>query len=291
MMIDTHIHLDADQYNPPDQVIARARAAGLSGVVAPGVGPASNGRVLALAARHPGFVHPACGFHPEAYDLTGADLEQTLAQIHDHRERLCAVGEVGLPWYGARAGPATPAARDQLAALARAAAHADLALILHAPHAAAGPALEIARSAGVRRAIFHWHKSAPAVTAAIIAAGYLISLTPEAVYRDRDQALARAVPLSSMLVETNGPAPHRGPFTGCLTEPWMVAPAIDAIALILGESSAAVRAATTANAIVAFRLRPVPQLQVPAPASVLFSRRVALNLFPTPSGVERRRGA
>lgn len=290
-MIDTHIHLDADQYNSPDQVIARARAAGLRGVVAPGVGPASNCRVLALAARHPGFVHPACGFHPEAYDLTSADLEQTLAQIHDHRERWCAIGEVGLPWYGASGRAATPAARDQLAALARCAVHADLALILHAPHAAAGPALEIVRSAGVRRAIFHWHKSAPAVTAAIIEAGYMISLTPEAVYRDRDQALARVVPLSSMLVETDGPAPHRGPFAGCLTEPWMVAPAIDAIALILGESSAAVRATTTANAIAAFHLRPAPPLQVPAPSAILPSRRIALNLLLNSPSAERRREA
>ncbi len=290
-MIDTHIHLDADQYAAPDQVIVRARAAGVRGVVVPGVGPASNRRVLALAARHPGFVHPAFGFHPEAYDLTGADLELTLAQIRDHHGDLRAIGEIGLPWYGDRARAATPAARDHLAQLARAAVRFDLALILHAPHAAAGAAFEIVRAAGVRRAIFHWHKAEPAVTAAIVDAGYMISLTPEAVYRDRDQQLARIVPLSSMVVETDGPAPHRGPFSGCLTEPWMLARAIEAIALIVGETAASVRAVTTANAIAALRLRPAATRPIFLPAPLLPSLRAALNLIPTPSRAERRRGA
>jgi TatD DNase family protein len=289
-MIDTHIHLDAESYDAPDQVIARARSAGVRGVVVPGVSPSSNARVLALAAAYPGFVHPAFGFHPESYDLSESDLEQALAQIHDNRDRIHAVGEVGLPWYGDRAAAATPAARDHLATLARAAANHDLAIILHAPHGAAGPALEIVRSAGVKRAVFHWHKSERRVTSAILDAGYMISLTPEAVYRDRDQDLVRAVPLSNLLVETDGPAPHRGPFTGCLTEPWMIARTFEAIALIVGDTPQAVRAATTANAIATFRFHPAPLRMIPSPAAVLPSICGALNLYPTARVMERRRG-
>ncbi len=290
-MIDTHIHLDAQPYDAPDQVIARARAAGVRGVVVPGVSPDSNARALGLAAIYSGFVHPALGFHPESYDLNESDLELALAQIHDNRDRICAVGEVGLPWYGERASAATPAARDHLAALARAAVTYDLAIILHAPHGAAGPALEIVRSAGVRRAVFHWHKAERRVTNAILDAGYMISLTPEAVYRDRDQDLVRAVPLSNLLVETDGPAPHRGPFAGCLTEPWMIARTFEAIALIAGDTPPAVRAATTANAIATFRFHPAPHRMIQPPAPVLPPICAALNLYPTARVMERRRGA
>ncbi len=289
-MIDTHIHLDARQYDAPGEVIARARAAGVRGIVVPGVSPESNARVLALAAAYPGFVHSALGFHPESCDLNESDLELALAQIHDNRLRICAVGEVGLPWYGGRAAAATPAARDHLAALARAAAGYDLAMILHAPHGAAGPALEIVRSAGVRRAVFHWHKAERRVTSAILDAGYMISLTPETVYRDRDQDLVRFVPLSNLLVESDGPAPHRGPFAGCVTEPWMIARTFEAIALIVGDTPAALRAATTANAIATFRFHPAPHRAIQPPATGLPAICGALNLYPTPSAIERRRG-
>ena len=63
-MIDTHIHLDADQYADVDQLVNRALAAGVDALIVPGVGPDSNAKVLALARRFPSTVHPALGFHP-----------------------------------------------------------------------------------------------------------------------------------------------------------------------------------------------------------------------------------
>jgi TatD DNase family protein len=108
----------------------------------------------------------------------------------------------------------------------------DLALILHAPHQSAADALAIALSAGVTRAVFHWHKSDQATTQAILDAGYFVSLTPEVVYRERERELARFVPLSSLVVETDGPWQYGGAFAGQPTGPWMIRDAIEAIAEI-----------------------------------------------------------
>ncbi|HYA34543.1 MAG TPA: TatD family hydrolase, partial [Candidatus Binataceae bacterium] len=80
-MIDTHIHLDADQYADVSDLIKRSRAAGVDAVVAVGSSPDSNRRVLALAEAYRGFVHPALGMHPERADLSDADFEATLAMI------------------------------------------------------------------------------------------------------------------------------------------------------------------------------------------------------------------
>ena len=59
--------------------------------------------------------------------------------IERERDSICAIGEVGLPWYGERASDAAvlDAAKVTLARFARAAAALDLPLILHAPHARA----------------------------------------------------------------------------------------------------------------------------------------------------------
>ena len=249
-MIDSHIHLDADQYADVGGLIKRARDAGVKAIVAPGITPASNRRVMELATRHPDFVHPAIGFHPERFEVTDADLEITIAMARSHRDRICAIGEVGLPWYGemARRDDVVARARTILERFAQLANELDLALILHSPHQTAANALAIIKSAKVRRAVFHWHKSDEATTRAIIEAGYFISITPEVVYRERDRALARMVPLDRMMVETDGPWPHGGRFEGKATEPNLIPDVISAIARIRGDSIATVAQALAVNA-------------------------------------------
>lgn len=255
-MIDSHIHLDADQYADVAGLIKRARDAGVGAAVVPGITPASNRRVLEMAGEHPGFVHAAVGFHPERFELTDDDAEATLALIRSRRDSICAVGEVGLPYYGngARKAEVVARVRTILARFAELAAKLDLALILHCPHETAREALAILQQAEVRRAVFHWHKSDEATTRAIIAAGYFISITPEVVYRERDQALAKMVPLANLMVETDGPWPYRGPFAGRMTEPAMVADAVAAIASIKRVATEYVAEAATSNTKSLFRI-------------------------------------
>jgi TatD DNase family protein len=249
-MIDSHIHLDADQYADVVTLIKRAREAGVTAVVAPGVSPSSNRRVMELANAHPDFVYAAIGFHPERFDLTDEDLAATFATIREYRDRICAIGEVGLPYYGqlAHHEDVLTRGRKVLERFAQLASELDIALILHCPHQTAGSALNIIKNANVRRAVFHWHKSDEATTRAILEAGYFISLTPEVVYRDRDQALAAIVPLSRMMVETDGPWPYGGPFEGRPTEPHFIADVISAIARIRGSSIDAIAEALATNA-------------------------------------------
>lgn len=256
-MIDSHVHLDADQYPDPSGAIKRARAAGVSAMVVPGVGPASNRAVLELAKKYPGVILPALGFHPERFEHSEDDSREVLEMIEHERESICAIGEVGLPWYGERAKDAgmLVAAKVTLSRFARAAVTFDLPLILHAPHARAAEALTIIREAGVTRAVFHWHKSDEQTTRAIINAGYFISLTPEVAYRTRDQDLARMLPADRILVETDGPWSYGGQFAGRLTEPAMIKEVVAAIAHLRCTTFEEIAAATTANARALFRIR------------------------------------
>ena len=256
-MIDSHVHLDADQYPDPSGAIKRALDAGVSAMVVPGVGPASNRRVIELARRYPGVVYPAVGFHPEQFEHGEHDALAVLEMIARERNSICAVGEVGLPWYGLDAGDAgaRDAAKLTLARFAHAAAAMDLPLILHAPHRCAADALAIIGEARVKRAVFHWHKSDEQTTRAIIDAGYFISLTPEVAYRERDRDLARMLPANRILVETDGPWPYGGQFAGRLTEPAMIKDVVAAIAHLRCTTFEEIAGSTTANARTLFRLR------------------------------------
>jgi TatD DNase family protein len=236
MIVDTHCHLHDSAFGDVRATLAHARECDVWGVVAVGCDPASNARTLEAATGHQKLVWPALGFHPEWEKLTDTDLETVEAQVEEHHARIVGVGEVGLPWYTLEG--ATDAAglmargRARLDRLLRLATRFDLPVVVHAPHGAAADALGALGTAGVERAVFHWHKGAPEVTRAIVDAGHFISVTPEVVYRERDRELVEAVPLDSLLVESDAPWPYKGEFENVTSGPWMAGRVAEEVAKI-----------------------------------------------------------
>ncbi len=92
--IDTHAHL-ADLPNV-DSVVKRAKAAGLSGIVA--VSASIHHRsTLKLAIEHRGFIHAALGIHPT--EFFNQDLEAALDIIKTNRGPVSPLGEIGLDYW------------------------------------------------------------------------------------------------------------------------------------------------------------------------------------------------
>jgi len=236
MIIDSHCHLQDPAFDDSRSVVTRSIEQQVWGIVAVGSDPESNLRTLSAAAHNGKMVWPALGFHPELTRLTDDDLALVEGQVGQHHARLVALGEIGLPWYSLD-GAADRAAlakrgEQRFARLLDLAARFDLPVVVHAPHGAAERALELLRARGTERAVFHWHKAAADVTRAILDAGYLVSVTPEVVYRDRDRELVEAVPLGSLLIESDAPWPYRGEFEGMPSGPWLCARVAEEVAKI-----------------------------------------------------------
>jgi len=236
MIIDSHCHLHDPAFEDTRGVVTRATEHDVWGVVAVGCDPDTNHHTLEAAAANGKAVWPALGFHPEWTDLTDEQLTEVESQIEVHHARIVALGEVGLPWYSLEG--ASDAARlmargrRRFQRLLDVAARFDLPVIVHAPHGAAQGAFAALRAKGVERAVFHWHKAPPEVTRAIVDAGYLVSVTPEVVYRERDRELVETVPLESLLVESDGPWPYQGEFEGMASGPWLVGRVAEEVAKI-----------------------------------------------------------
>ena len=260
-LIDTHIHLASPKYRDLAGLMARAQAAGITAVVAVAVDEASSRHILEMQQAFPGFVCAGLGVHPER-PITDAETERVIALIRQERPRLAAVAEVGLPWYSIRERPdrdaVMAAAEPRLRRFLQLAHALDLAVVLHAPHAAAASALGLLEAEGIERAVFHWHKAPPDVTDAIVARGYYVSVTPETCYRERDRELVAAVPLTHLVLETDGPWPYGGAFEGQPTEPTFLSPLVRAVAEIKGRDSDEVAEITTRNAAALFHLRGEP---------------------------------
>lgn len=235
MIIDSHCHLHDPAFADVRGTVIRATEHNVWGAVAVGCDLATNERTLQAAAENGKAVWPALGFHPE-WTLTRVDLEAVEAQIHANHARLVAIGEVGLPWYGlgaaADADGVRREARERLERLTDLACRYDLPVILHAPHGAAADALAILKRRGVERAVFHWHKASVEVTREIVDAGYLVSVTPDLVYRDRDREMVERVPIESLLVESDAPWQYQGEFENVTSGPWLVARVAEEVAKI-----------------------------------------------------------
>ena len=99
--IDTHSHIYGEEFDADrEEVIARAKAAGVSHIFLPNINEGSVRPMLNLCERHPDFCYPMIGLHPE--DVTEkwpsvlAAMEQRLQKTG---HPFIGIGEVGLDFY------------------------------------------------------------------------------------------------------------------------------------------------------------------------------------------------
>ncbi len=99
MLIDTHCHLDPEYFpEGPDETLARARSAGVTGFVCVGVGsPAQARAALELAGRR-ADVWATVGVHPHDAQQCDSSLEGELSQL-GREPRVVAIGEIGLDFH------------------------------------------------------------------------------------------------------------------------------------------------------------------------------------------------
>jgi len=102
--IDTHTHLDGSEFDADrNEVIMRAKAAGVSKVFIPSIDLPSVDSVLATCGRYKGYAYPMIGLHPEEVK---ADWRDVIAQMKPRLDApdhpFIAIGEVGLDYYWSR---------------------------------------------------------------------------------------------------------------------------------------------------------------------------------------------
>ena len=251
-MIDTHCHLDQPLCDADRaEVLARARAAGVTDVVVPAVGPDRWEGLLAAARGTPGL-HAGLGVHqqllpeldPRQDDRVLADLDAALS-----RGGAVGVGECGLDGPSAEAGaPMDRQVRVLEGHLALARKHR-LPVMLHGWRAWEPLLATLERDGLPAGGVFHSYSAPAAEVPAFARLGLHFAFAgPLTWERARKPVLAlRAVPLERLLLETDAPdqtpRPHRG-----RCEPAYLALVARAAAGALGMTLEALDALTSENA-------------------------------------------
>ena len=252
MYFDSHAHLDDTRFQADfDEVLARMRENGVTGMMNIGCDLPSSERSVALAERYD-WIWAAVGSHPDDADhVDGALIEAYRTLCKNPRVR--AIGEIGLDYHyeDVPRDIQKKAFRMQLQ-LAR---ETGMPVVVH-EREAHGDALEILDDFTDVRGVFHCYSGSLEMAKELVRRGWYIGFTGVITFKNARKAVevAEWLPLSRTLIETDCPYMAPEPFRGRRCEPGMVPQMAKKIAEIKGIDTERVAEATRRNAYELFRL-------------------------------------
>lgn len=252
-LIDTHCHIDVEEFAlDRAEVLARSRAAGVRGQVVPAIHQPGWDFLLALC-RWEDDLYPALGLHPIYLPVHRPEHLEQLGHLLAG-ERPLAVGEIGLDYFVE--GLDRAAQQALFEAQLRLAEEFALPVLLHVRKAHDQVLATLRRLRFSQGGIAHAFSGSRQQAEQYLALGFKLGFGGTLTYErsSRIRALARELPLTAMVLETDAPdiptAAHRGE----RNSPEYLPEVLAALAEVRGEAPAALAAATCANARAVLRL-------------------------------------
>ena len=250
-LFDTHAHLE--QLENLGDALARARDAGVTGIIGVGMDYDSNRKILEIADEYPGMVFPALGWHP--WGISSAEMDRSLAFIEENMDRAVAVGEIGLDYHKrVRERADKELQKDVLKKLLGIARRHDKPALVHSRYAWRD-ALDAVLECGVTKAVFHWYTGPSSVLRDILINGFHLSATPSVEYHEEHRRAVKEAPAERLLLETDAPVVYgRGRDIEFTSMPADVRRSLDGASLLKGIDGVKLAETTTRNALDLFNL-------------------------------------
>ncbi len=211
ILFDTHAHLDDGEFDQDrDQIVARAREAGVQSIIAIGTTADSSHRCTELARRYDG-VYSSVGIQPNyCAEAKPDDWGRIEAMVR--MARVVVLGETGLDRYWDH----TPFAlqEDYFQRHIDLAQQVDMPLVIHMRDCAQDilRMLEQARRRGPLRGVMHSFTGDAETAARCVQLGLHISFSGIVTYKKSEELrrVAATIPAERLLIETDAPylSPH-----------------------------------------------------------------------------------
>jgi len=244
-LIDTHCHLNDPSFEGClNDVLDRARRAGVTQFVVPAYDRVSLSRTLELARLHPGVVFPAFGLHP--WYLKDGGLEGLEGYLN--LQETVAVGEVGLDLAPGTA-PVEVQERAFVAQLDMA-VERGLPVLVHCRKAHERMLNILGAYRGKATAVLHSFSGSAEMMERFLDIGCYISFSGS-VTRDRAKKYhrcARLVPAERFLLETDAPSIATQTTVASLVEPMHTCEVAEKVAELRGVSLEELCRISTENA-------------------------------------------
>lgn len=232
MFIDSHCHLEMEEYdNDREAVISRAAGGGVGRMITVATEEAHFDRAVRIAEQNPN-VYAALGVHPHNAKDYSPELQERIIDLAKH-PKIVAYGEIGLDFF--KDYSPRPVQREAFAAQVSAARDLGLPIVIHSREARQ-ETLDILKGSnlGDGSVIVHCFSYDLATAKIMLDMGFYLSITGVITYKNSPLPdIVRHLPLESLLTETDSPflTPH--PRRGKRNEPAEVVLVYERIAQIL----------------------------------------------------------
>jgi TatD DNase family protein len=254
IFFDTHAHLDYPDYAPDlPEVIARAKAAGITKIISIGTSLESSQCAIRLAEKHPN-VYAVIGWHPTEALEAPEDLRPALRELAGH-PKVVAIGETGLDYHHLPSEKPEFTAADDVRYKEKqtdifrqqmeVAAEFGLNCVIHQRTAFDETLAQMKPFIGKTRGVFHCFGETVERMRQIFEIGSLVSFTGIVTFKNAHNVrdAVAAAPLDKFMLETDCPYLAPVPYRGKRCEPAYVKEISEAVAQIklcsLDELSAA----------------------------------------------------
>ena len=224
MFVDSHAHIDGEEYDSDrDEVVERARAAGVRAILNVGTGDPQSGafeRAVRVAEAYED-VYAAVGVHPHDAKLFNEEAAERLKRLVRESPSVIAWGEIGLDYHYDHS--PREVQRDVFRRQLRIAGEANLPVIIHS-RAADDDTVSILREEMAyegARGIMHCFGGSPEMAQSVLDLGFMISFAGNVTFKKAEdlREVAGRIPLDRLLAETDCPFLTPVPFRGRRNEP------------------------------------------------------------------------
>lgn len=210
MFIDLHCHMDILENIP--KVIENARESGIKKIVTTGICPDSNRKALELAETYD-IVEASLGVYPwdalefEKGEKLDFNIEDEIEFIRKNRDKIVAIGEVGLDYKN---GAADNGQRRQFRQMVELAKELEKPIIIHS-RKGEQDAIEILEEYEMKNVVMHCFAGKKKLLKKARDNGWYFTVPTSVVRAEQFQILVQEVLLSRMFGETDSPfmSPHR----------------------------------------------------------------------------------
>ncbi len=244
-LVDVHCHLNHMQFQPDlNEVLDRAKKAGVKAIVVSGVNPSGNKEVQKLTEDYP-FIKWSYGIYPiDALGLSEGEtglprqtvpinLDEEFAFIRKHQDKIVSIGEIGMDFHWDQFYHEKQ--EENFRKILRFALEIKKPVVIHSRKAEKECIDLLEREVGQKiPVVMHCFSGKKSLIKRASELGYYFSIPPNIVNSESFQGLIKMVDLKQILTETD--APWLSPFKGQRNEPAFVMETIKKIAEIKGIS-------------------------------------------------------
>ncbi|MBM3254593.1 MAG: YchF/TatD family DNA exonuclease [Candidatus Omnitrophica bacterium] len=218
MLIDTHCHLDFEEFDlDREEVIKRARDSGVKYIINIGSSKEGSTRSLKLAEDYEN-IFATVGVHPHYASTVNEELIDFLKQKISESKKVVAIGEVGLDYFKNES-----PREEQIRTFQRfigLSEELNLPLVIHSREAQSDT-LSILKEVKSKKVVLHCFSQDEEYLKKYLDIGFFISFTCNLTYKNAHtlRSLLKQVPPERLMLETDAPFLPPGNFRGKRNEP------------------------------------------------------------------------